>query len=66
MLAFDVFQREPGGHYVWHSAAKTFDEAHATVKKLNPANEFMIVNEDTGERTVIKPNEPRVIGLPIS
>ena len=55
-LTFDVFKREPGGRFVWFGAASTLAEANATVKRLaDQRTEFMIVNEDTGERTVIKP-----------
>jgi hypothetical protein len=56
--AFDVFKKEPDGHYVWKSAAQTFEDARAAVKELNGTSEFMILNEDTGERTVVKPDVP--------
>lgn len=64
--AFDIFSKEPGGRYIWRSAATTFEQARAAAKKINGGSEFLIVNEETGERTVIKVNDPQEIGLPTS
>ena len=53
---YDVFKREPGGRFVWYGAAKSLAEANATVKRLDDRkSEFMVVNEETGERTLVKP-----------
>ena len=56
---FDIFKREPGGRFVWCEAAKSLAEANATVKRLDDRkSEFMVVDEDTGERTMVKPQPP--------
>ena len=57
---YDVFKREPGGRFVWCEAAKTLAAAHATVKRLDDRKtEFMVVNEETGERQIVKPPSPQ-------
>ena len=56
---FDIFRKEVGGRFVWCGAAKSLAEANATVKRLDDSStEFIIVNEDTGERTFIPRSEP--------
>lgn len=57
--AFDIFKTDSRGGLLWCSKADTLDEAKAAVQKLieaeRSAPEFIILNQDTQERTVIKP-----------
>lgn len=53
---FDIFRREVDGRFVWCGAAKSLAEAHSAVKRLDDhKSEFILVNEETGERTFITP-----------
>ena len=55
---FDIF-RKVDGRFVWCGAAQSLAEANATVKRLDDSTtEFIIVNEDSGERTFISRSEP--------
>jgi hypothetical protein len=55
---FDIFKKEPGGRFVWCGTAITLSQANLTVKKLNDhVSEFLIIDEVTGEQTIITPGE---------
>ena len=62
--AFDVFKKEPGDRFVWLGVAATFAEACSRTREQNNSRqaEFIIVNEETGERTTIPPaaEKPRL------
>jgi hypothetical protein len=63
--AFDIFKTDFTGGVLWCSQASTLDEAKATVKKLcaeGSASEFIILNQDTQERTIIKPSKSATSG----
>ena len=53
----DIFKRESDGRFVWCETAKSLAEANAAVKRLGDT-EFIIVNEDSGERIFIPRSEP--------
>ena len=55
----DIFKREPGGRFVWLATASNLIEANSKIRSVSDSQaEFLIVNEDTGERTVIRPSDP--------
>ena len=61
---FDIFRRQVDGRFVWCGAAKSLAEANAAVKRLDDSTtEFIIVNEDSGERTFIPRSEPSHKGV---
>lgn len=57
--AFDIFRTDVKGSLLWCSQASTLDDARAAVQKLisaeRSAREFIILNQDTQERTIITP-----------
>ena len=55
---FDVFKREAGGRFVWLGTASNLLEANSKIRSVSEGQaEFLIVNEETGERTVVKPSD---------
>lgn len=54
---FDIFRKEDG-RFVWCGAAKSLAEAHAKIGLDQTSVEYIVVNEDTGERTFIPRSEP--------
>lgn len=56
---FDIFRREVDGRFVWCGAAQTLAEVHAMIKRLDDhVSEFVVVDEESGERQIIKPQSP--------
>ena len=53
----DIFKKEVDGRFVWCGTAKSLTEANAAVKRFGDA-EFLIVNEDSGERIFVPRPEP--------
>ena len=55
----DIFKREPSGRFVWLGTANNLLEANSKIRSVSDGQtEFLIVNEDTGERVVVKPTDP--------
>jgi hypothetical protein len=56
---FDIFRVEAGGAVMWRSAAATIDEAKAHIRQfaLRSPGLYIIVDERTGEKILIGPNE---------
>ena len=52
---YDVFRKEPDGRFVWCGAAKSLVEAHYKIRIDDIRVEHLIINENTSERTVVKP-----------
>ena len=56
---FDLFRKGVDGRMLWCGEARSLAEAHAKIRRLDDTTiEFLIVNEDTGERLIINPQQP--------
>jgi len=54
---FDIFKKT-GDRFTWRGTATTLDQAKSTVMRMQDhVSEFLIVNQVTGERTIINPAE---------
>jgi hypothetical protein len=61
MLApLDIFIKMEDGTYVWKAAADSFELAKSTVERLATTSpgEYMIFNQATGNRIVVKDGLP--------
>lgn len=53
--AFDFFKQEPGDRYVWIGTAGSLSDAHRKIREVRkPQADFIIIDQQTGERKVIK------------
>jgi hypothetical protein len=54
----DIFIKLQDGTYVWKAAAESFELAKSMVEELaaNAPGEYMIFNQDTGNKIVVKPD----------
>ncbi len=59
MLApWDIFIKMEDGTYVWKAAAESFELAKSKVEQLatNAPGEYMIFNQSTGNKILVKPD----------
>ena len=52
----DIFRREPTGRFIWLGTAGSLLEANSKIRSLGDGTaEYLVVNEESGERIVVKP-----------
>jgi hypothetical protein len=53
----DVFKKEEGT-YIWKAVAESLLDAKAKTEELGPG-EYMIFSQTTGNKIIVKPEEPK-------
>ena len=55
-IPFDIFQSESNGSVLWLESAATLEDAKARIQQLalRSPGEYLLVNQDTGNKLVIK------------
>ena len=54
----EIFKTEPDGGVLWRGAARDFESAKASVKKLalSSPGEYLVLDQHTGQRVLITPD----------
>ncbi len=56
---FDIFRAESNGSVLWIGSAASVAEAKACIQRqsASSAGEFLLLNQETGSKLVIKPDD---------